>query len=101
MITIIYLYLLIFLQIYKVVSVNIASDINVKIIKGDYQNYLRNVWLGRMVKKLSYCLSNYIKLDLNKIDSRLEIKLEINCILRVVDIEFSLISKYSKRYSKL
>ena len=78
MITIIYLYLLIFLQIYKVVSINIASDINVKIIKGDYQNYLRNVWLGRMVKKLSYCLSNYVKLDLNEIDSRLEIKLEIN-----------------------
>ena len=52
MITIIYLYLLIFLQIYKVVSVNIASDINVKIIKGDYQNYLRNVWLGRIVKKI-------------------------------------------------
>ena len=93
MITIIYLYLLIFLQIYKAVSVNIASDINVKIIKGDCQNYLRNVWLSRMVKKLSYCLSNYVKLDLNEIDSRLEIKLEINCILRVVDIEFSLISK--------
>ena len=54
-----------------------------------------------MVKKLSYCLSNYVKLDLNEIDSRLEIKLEINCILRVVDIEFSLISKYSKRYSIL
>ena len=95
MITIIYLYLLIFLQIYKVVSVNISSDINVKIIKRDYQNYLRNVWLGRMVKKLSYCLSNYVKLDLNEIDSR------VDYILRVVDIEFSLISKYSKRYSKL
>ena len=95
MITIIYLYLLIFLQIYKAVSVNIASNINVKIIKGDCQNYLRNVWLGRMVKKLSYCLSNYVKLDLNEIDSR------VDYILRVVDIEFSLISKYSKRYSKL
>ena len=69
-----------------------GSDVLMNTI--DFQNHLRNVWIGAITKRMSNYLNEILSCNLDAIDFRYYVSTMMDAVLQVVEKEFSLPENY-------
>ena len=69
---------------------------NVLIMRTDFHNHLRNVWIGAITKSLSKYLDEILACDLEAIENTYRVSTMMDAVLRSVYKEFSLPENYPK-----
>ena len=62
----------------------------------DFNNHLRNMWIGAMNREIFTHLSDLMREEIDNIDSRLRVSTKFDMVLLAVDKEYSLCCNYVK-----